>query len=208
MKMVDHTENMEPETNDDDDDRDEASKTYSLGHRPTDDRIPLAPIEFRCGSFTDPYEFFGDTNVLFCFSSCLPSATRVELAKAVGRQCQPGTIVITTEYQLSLSGIIEEYPDDPSLPHGVYNMELLATITGENESTGGLSTVYIHRLNSSVGDGIRREPPVLSIHERAYRAIKDVEVSNDPVAFVRRVANEMIFSGFPDSWIPQSKTEI
>lgn len=176
--------------------------TYSLRHRSTQSRIPLAPIEFHCGSFTDPYQYFGDSNILFCFSSCLPPSTRLDLARAIGRQCQKGTIVITTEYALAGKGTIEPSPDDPSLPHGRYELELLETITGENESTGGLSTVYIHRLNESVGDGLVRHPPELSIHEKCYRAVKSVEDSNDPRVFVRKVANEMIFAGFPVSWIP------
>ena len=31
--------------------------------------LPLAPIEFSCGSFDDPYEYFGDSDVIFVFSS-------------------------------------------------------------------------------------------------------------------------------------------
>jgi len=205
----DTVDNYHPQSaNADDDDKveEEKPKSYSMGYRGNDDeeeRISLAPIEFHCGSFTDPYQFFGDSNIVFCFSSCLPPTTRIELAKAIGRQCQSGTIVITTEYQLPAGGTIEPNLEDPSLPHGEYALELLYTVTGTNESTGGLSTVYIHRLTTSVGDGIPRTPPILSISERAYRAIKEVEETNDTTAFVRRVVNDMVFAGFPNSWIPK-----
>ena len=178
---------------------------YSLLHRPTLQRLPLAPIEFHCGSFTDPYQYFGDTTILFCFSSCLPLTTRHELAHAIGRQCRPGTMVLTTEYPLPLSGTIDPCPQDPSLPYGDFEFELLESITGINESTGGSSTVYLHQLKVSVGDGLPRTRPIPSLADRAYQAVMHVEETNDPTAFVRRVANDMIFAGFPDHWIPNKK---
>lgn len=180
---------------------------YSLPCSPgeeDDDRIPLAPMEFHCGSFTDPYQYFGDSRILFCFSSCLQPETRLELAQSIGRQCLPGTIIITTEYALPLSGRIEESPDDPDLPHGAFSFEVLESLTGENESTGGLSTVYMHRLTQSVGDGVRRNAPILPLSEIAYRAIAYMETNHDARLFLQRVANDMVFAGcFPESWIPQ-----
>jgi hypothetical protein len=44
----------------------------------------------------------------FCFSSAMPYPVMIQLARAVGRQWLPGTLVITTEYQLPLGGTILE----------------------------------------------------------------------------------------------------
>lgn len=167
--------------------------------------LPLSPIQLRCGSFTDPYEFFGDSNVVFVYSSAMPYHILIDLAHAIGRQCQPGTLVITTEYQLPTGGHIPPCEDDVSLPHGDYELELLETLTGENDSTGGLSTVYIQRLTKSVGDGIPRSPPELPVSEIAYRVIKQLERGelNNPKLFLRNVSNQMAFLGLPESWRPK-----
>jgi hypothetical protein len=174
-------------------------------------RLPLAPMDLQCGSFTDPYEFYADANLVFVYSSAMPYHILVDLARAVGRQCQPGTLVITTEYQLPLGGTIEPCEDDPTLPHGEYQLELLETMTGENESTGGLSTIYIQRLVRSIGDGIRRSPPILPVSEIAYRVIQKLmlmeqgKLKNNPQQlFLRNVSNQMIFLGLPESWRPKS----
>lgn len=167
--------------------------------------LPLAPIDLQEGSFTDPYQFFGDANIVFVFSSCLPPNIRADLALALGRQCQPGTIVLTTEYQLPLGGDIEKDPDDETLPHGSYKMELLETLNGTNECTGGTSTVYVHKLVESLGDGEPRCKPKLPVSEIAFRVIKQLEAGelNDPQAFLRNVSNQMVFLGLPDSWRPK-----
>ncbi|CAJ1967773.1 unnamed protein product [Cylindrotheca closterium] len=143
--------------NDDDND----STEYFLG---SNHQLPLAPIQLSCGSFDDPYEFFGDADVIFCFSSAMPHHILVDLARAVGRQCKPGTIVLTTEYRLPEGGTITDDVGngDPSLPHdGEYALELVEELNGTNEATGGESTVFVHRLTQSlVPDG--QEPQPLS----------------------------------------------
>ena len=87
--------------------------------------LPLAPISFSCGSFEDPYEHFGDADLVFVFSTCWTDDMMTSLGKCIGRQCKPGTIDITTEFQIPLSGEIEKVESDASLPYGEYEMELL-----------------------------------------------------------------------------------
>lgn len=176
---------------------------YGLFH--LNEFVPLSPIELNCGSFTDPYVFFGDSNVIFVYSSAMPYYILIDLARAIGRQCQPGTLIITTEYQLPRGGQIPPWEDDPSLPHGEYEIELIETLTGENDSTGGVSTAYIQRLTKSLGDGIRRSPPVLPVSEIAYRVIQKLERGelNNPKLFLRNVSNQMAFLGLPESWRPK-----
>jgi len=163
--------------------------------------LPLAPIELECGSFTDPYGSFCDANILFCFSSAMPNHILVDLARSIGRQSLPGTIVITTEYKLPLGGSLDPLPDDPEYPCGEYELELLETISGDCTAVGGESTVFIHRVVKSVGTGKRRVRPVLPPSELAYRAIKHME-EIDTQIFLNQVSNQMAFLGFPDSWRP------
>ena len=178
-------------------------------------RLPLAPIEFVCGSFDDPYTYFGDADCVFCFSSCMSPTILQSLSQAIGRQCRPGTMVITTDFSLPLVGTIDPHPDDPSLPHGDYELELLEPTTGIDGYcwlTGGQSTAYIHRVKTSLweedggtGMGRRRFPPELSVSEKAYRAIKAVEEERDEGAVIRflsGVRNNMFFAGFPEHWLP------
>ena len=56
-----------------DDDVLDKPPTYSLPVGEDNDRLPLAPVEFVCGSFEDPYLYFGDVDCVFCFSSFLIS---------------------------------------------------------------------------------------------------------------------------------------
>ena len=169
---------------------------------PSDDEpLPLAPIEMECGSFEDPYSSFCDADILFCFSSCLSSHLRINLARSIGRQSRPGTIVITTEYQLPLGGQLTEVPDDLDYPCGEYELELLDTISGPCTAVGGESTVYIHRVLKSIGNGERRVQPLLPVSELAYRAIQHME-QTDTSKFIVQVSNQMAFLGFPESWRP------
>jgi SAM-dependent methyltransferase len=166
--------------------------------------IPLAPVELKCGSFDDPYEFFGDSDLIFVFSSCMNTHILINLAQSIGRQCKPGCLVLTTEYHLPLGGNVGPLTDDPDYPSGEYALELLESITGTNEATGGESTVHIHRVTKALGTGIPRERPKLSVSEICYRAIKEAEdpSKNDPRDFLRCVSNQMAFIGLPDSWRP------
>jgi hypothetical protein len=127
------------------------------------------------------------------------------LARSIGRQCQPGCLVLTTEYKLPLSGTLEPLEDDPEYPSGEYALELVESITGSNQATGGESTVHIHRVTKALGNGAPRPRPQLSVSDICYKAIKaaedpSVNNSND---FLRRVSNQMAFVGLPESWRPQ-----
>ena len=57
--------------------------------------IPLSPVELRCGSFADPNENISDADLCFVFSTCFDEETMGMVGKFIGRQCKPGTIVIT-----------------------------------------------------------------------------------------------------------------
>jgi hypothetical protein len=167
--------------------------------------IPLSPIELRCGSFDDPYEFFGDADLLFVFSTCMDSHVLTNLARAVGRQCQPGCLVLTTEYKLPMSGKLEPLEDDSDYPFGEFALELLESVTGSNQATGGESTVHIHRVTKALGNGSPRSRPELSVSDVCYHAIKAAEDPsvNDAKDFLRRVSNQMAFVGLPESWRPK-----
>jgi hypothetical protein len=167
--------------------------------------LPLSPIELRCGSFDDPYEFFGDADLLFVFSTCMESRVLTNLARAIGRQCQPGCLVLTTEYKLPLGGMLEPLDDDPGIPYGEYALELVESVTGSNQATGGESTVHIHRVTKALGTGSPRSKPKLSVSDVCYRAIKTAEdpAMNDTKDFLRRVSNQMAFVGLPESWRPK-----
>lgn len=125
-------------------------------------QIPLAPIKLSCGSFDNPYEFFGDANIVFCFSSAMPYHVIVNMARACGRQCKPGSLIITTEYALPIGGTIESFPEDPCVPDGDFKLELVEELHGSCDATGGESTVFIHRLTKSLGTGQSLTKPDLS----------------------------------------------
>lgn len=174
---------------------------------PVDDdkRRSLAPVEFVCGSFEDPYLYFGDVDCVFCFSSCMSSSILQSLSQAVGRQCRPGAIVITTDFSLELRGYIPANADDEDLPHGEYQLALLETVDGYCWLTGGQSTAYIHRVEKSLWDGTGpRIKPELPISEKAFRAVMAMEEAKDSSAirFLSGVRNNMFFAGFPEKWIP------
>jgi hypothetical protein len=139
-----------------------SSKEYFLGHN---QELPLAPIKLSCGSFDDPYEFFGDANIVFCFSSAMPYHIIVNMARACGRQCQPGSLIITTEYELPEGGIIDTYEDDSNVPAGNYELELIEELNGFCDATGGESTVFIHRLTKSLGTGNPIPKPKVTVSD-------------------------------------------
>ena len=134
----------------------------------------------------------------------MPDSVRAALAVQIGRQCKPGTIVMTTEYPLHLSGTCPAVTDDEErIPEGQYELELIDSVTGPCDVLGGTSTVYIHRLKQSM-QLPKLEPPVLTLAQKAYRAVLAAEKLRDPDAFVRQVYNRMVFLGLPDRFWPKS----
>ncbi|KAL3930499.1 MAG: hypothetical protein SGBAC_011737, partial [Bacillariaceae sp.] len=166
---------------------------YALG---SEHQLPLAPIKLSCGSFDDPYEYFGDSDVIFCFSSAMPYHIMIDMARAVGRQCQEGTLILTTEYRLPEGGTIDPVVvgnGDPRVPHGDYQLELVEELNGTNEATGGESTVFIHRLTQSLapaGGSVPLSRPKPNVSDMCYNAIQSLQ-ENDPQRFLRQVTNQM-----------------
>lgn len=176
---------------------------YALGSK---HQLPLAPIQLSCGSFDDPYEFFGDADIIFCFSSAMPYHIMIEMARAVGRQCKEGTLVLTTEYRLPEGGTIDPIEKDSRVPFGSYELELVEELNGTNEATGGESTVFVHRVVKSVGIGHPISRPEPNVSDMCYDAIQHLQ-KNDPQRFLRQVSNQMMFLGLPDSWLPKLDSE-
>ena len=105
------------------------------------------------------------------------------ISQAVGRQCKPGCIVITSEYQLPLEGYIPPSTNgDTELPYGYYQLELVEELTGDCWCTGGQSTVYFHRVITSLreetndGDNYRRIKPA---HLRALEQEEEVDEAKE-----------------------------
>lgn len=177
----------------------------SEGNSQETNSLPLAPIEFINGSFDDPYLHLSDIDVAFVFSSCMGPDVLQSLSYAIGRQCHPGTIIITTDYPLILEGTIPSDPEDSSLPHGDYKLEVLKQIDGYCEVLGGCSTACIHVVKTSLHSeyGINpRSKPQLPIEDQAYKIIKAFEeksLSNTD-KFLREVYNSMVFSDMPAEW--------
>ncbi len=172
----------------------------------TSGHLPLAPIEFTCGSFTNPYEYLGDIDCSFVFSSCMKPDLVEELSVAIGRQCKPGTIIITTEFPLFLKGNIEQLADDESMPHGRYEIQLLEKINGFCWLLGGESTAYIHRVITSLWTEYSgpKKPPQSSLEEEAFKLVLLIEKGEltDTNAFLRNVRNDMIFHDLPQEFLP------
>ncbi len=169
--------------------------------------LPLAPIEFTCGSFTDPYEYVGDIDCAFCFSSCMKPDIIQDLSAAIGRQCKPGTIVITTEYPLFLHGSVDPVDNDASIPYGPYEIELLEKVDGWCWLLGGESTAYIHRVKRSYWEDYAgpRRMPQSSLEEEAYNLVQLIEngTLTNTTDFLRRVRNSMVFHDLPPDFIPK-----
>eukprot|EP00986_Skeletonema_menzelii_P012311 scaffold6737_cov134-Skeletonema_menzelii.AAC.2 len=170
--------------------------------------IPLAPMQMIQGSFTNPYQYLADVDCAFVFSSCMNPNLLEQLSIAVGRQCRPGTIIITTEFPLFLTGHIDPLEDDESMPSGEYEIELLEKIDGWCWLMGGESTAYIHRVKSSLSDlyGGPRESPRLSLEDEAYQLVQLMESSEgltDTKLFMRNVLNNMIFNDVPPEFLPK-----
>ena len=182
----------------------DGSVQYALPSPNAPGGLALAPVEFSCGSFDDPYEYFGDSDCIFAFSTCFGPDLLDMLSRAVGGQCKPGCIVITTEHQLKTEGVVEPNLEDPSLPSGPYKLELLEEMSGRNPVVGGISTVFFYRVVESLGDGTRRTKPELSVEEQAFRVVKDLESGEltNTKSFMVGVHNNLAFLDFPESWSP------
>ncbi len=169
--------------------------------------LPMAPLKFTCGSFTDPYEYLGDIDCAFVFSSCMGSDLIEELSVAIGRQCKPGTIIITTEFPLFLRGKIDPVDGDDTIPSGEYVIQLLEKIDGWCWVMGGKSAAYIHQVTASLSDdyGGRRLKPQLPLEEDAFRLIQLMEKGElvDTKGFLKKVYNDMIFNGLPHEFLPK-----
>mmetsp|Transcript_38604 Transcript_38604/g.92970 ORF Transcript_38604/g.92970 Transcript_38604/m.92970 type:complete len:428 (-) Transcript_38604:307-1590(-) len=169
--------------------------------------LPLAPLKFTCGSFTDPYEYLGDIDCAFVFSSCMKPDLVKELSCSIGLQCKPGTIIITTEFPLFLHGSIDPLEEDDSMPHGRYEIQLLEKIDGWCWLMGGESTAYIHRVKTSFWEEYAgpKEVPRLSLEEEAFMLVQSMEneTLTDTKSFLRRVRNDMVFHGVPHEFIPE-----
>lgn len=161
--------------------------------------LPLAPIQFTCGSFLNAYEYLGNIDCAFVFSSCMKPSLIKDLSTAIGRQFRPGSIIITTEFPLVLRGQIDPLENDDSMPHGHYEIELLEKVDGWCWLMGGESTAYIHRVKTSLWSEYAgpRTKPNLSLDDEAYQLVQLMESGQltDTKAFWRDVHNEMSFRG-------------
>ena len=152
------------------------------------------------------FQYPGDADCAFVFSSCMNADLLQELSIAIGRQCKPGTIIITTEFPLCLRGNISPVPDDESMPYGSYEIQLLEEIDGWCWLLGGRSTAYIHRVTASLSEDYAgpREKPELSLEEEMFRLVQSIESGEltNTQEFVRKVRNDMIFRGLPPEFLP------
>ena len=178
----------------------------------TSPSFPLAPIQFTQGSFTDPYLHLSDIDVAFVFSSCMSSSIISSLSQALGRQCRPGTILITTDYPLILEGTCEAQENDPSMPFGTYRFELLNQMDGYCWLVGGVTTAYIHVVKESLWESYgtdKRDPPELSLEEQAWKLVQAREDGSltDTNKFLKEVYNKMMFYGYSE-WSAGLKDEL
>ncbi|KAI2497044.1 hypothetical protein MHU86_17470 [Fragilaria crotonensis] len=196
----------------------------------SDMKIKLAPIHFTCGSFDDPNVYFGDSDCVFVFSSCMSKSIISSLSKAIGYQCKPGTIVISTEFPLELEGTVDPSndPDELRYSHCNYDgdfddpddreewyrfcaeegiepkpfkFELVETIDGYCWLTGGVSTAYIHRVVSSAWEEGRGPSDAKEISNEEEAAMAWIYgLKQHTKDFYRDVRNNMIFHGFSEKW--------
>lgn len=110
--------------------------------------LALAPIQLSCASVLDPKEYIGDIDCAFVFSSAMSKELLTNISAAVGRQCKPGTVVITTDYMLELNGWVKACEDDNREGH--YSFRLLESIDGPCSVVGGITTAYIHEVVESL----------------------------------------------------------
>jgi hypothetical protein len=190
----------EDDENDDDENDDDEHNQPPLGANTAGADVDR--IEWTCGSFTDPYFYFGDSQIIFCFSTCMDQSTIDSLGQAIGRQCRPGTVVITTDYRLPTTGEILPVEGDLRVPYGTYEFECVKEMDVWCWLLGGPSKAYVHKVTRSLYvDGLfPLSPPVLSLSEKAWRVVRDLDEegrSSRADAFIRNVDNNIIFHGLP-----------
>jgi SAM-dependent methyltransferase len=174
--------------------------------------LPIAPIDLACGSFADPYTHFGDADVIFMFTSALNPTLLCELSLAVGRQCRPGTLVLTTDYALNLEGEVPPVEGDNRFSSGSFRLEIVDQIDGWCWCTGGQTTAYIHRVVKAVHpEGLPHalDRPVPSVQDVAFQVAMQRERGEltDTDRFLRGVANNVRFQGLPEGFVPRRYQE-
>ena len=121
----------------------------SQGHN----QLTMAPVDLVCGSFDDAHVALGDSDVIFMFSSAVDQSLLTQLSRAIGRECKPGTLIITTDYKLDLEGTVTGMYG-AQVP---FRLELVDEIDGWCWCTGGETTAHIHRVTESVR-GVPKQP--------------------------------------------------
>jgi Histone methylation protein DOT1 len=121
-------------------------------------------VELLCGSFAEPRTavYFGDSDCIFSFSTCMNGPTMDLMGQAIRRQCRPGTIVITTDYRLpeTSAGSGSSDDDDDDEPWWLDNdssttrkrrrsrkrIRLLKEIPTYCQLVGGECTAFLHQV--------------------------------------------------------------
>lgn len=102
---------------------------------------PAAPVELCCGSFNNEANiYFGDSDFIFSFSTCMNGPTMDMMGRAIRRQCRPGTMVVTTDYRLPET---DGSDDEPSSRR---RLERLREIPTSCQLVGGECTAFLHRV--------------------------------------------------------------
>jgi hypothetical protein len=141
------------------------------------------------------------------FASALNPALLSELSLAIGRQCRPGTLILTTDYSLNLEGDVPPVVGDDRFSSGSYRLEIVDQIDGWCWCTGGQTTAYIHRLVASAhSQGIPHalDRPIPSLQDVAFQVAMQRERGEltDTDRFLRGVANNVRFQGLPEGFVP------
>lgn len=173
-------------------DQDERSSSSSL---------QLSPIEFLCASFDDPEVQLGDADCIFVFSTCMSSQLMETIAQSIGRQCRPGTVVITIDSEIPTEGILSGDDDETERR---FQFQLMESMDGWCWITGGESTAYLYKVVQSQwslqdATSKRRES---SREILCFRAVKKAEAERDYKRFLVGVYNNMVFNGIPEKFWP------
>jgi hypothetical protein len=165
--------------------------------------LPIAPIEFICGSFDDPYVHLGDVDLVFCFSSCFPDGVIEVVSRGVGR-CRPGTILVTTDYEPPLEGYLPPVSNDVRVPHGYYRLEKIESIDGACQVVGGRTRAHIYRVVESAWNGKVITRPKFSKREKARQLVDLMESGQlaNPEKFLISVHNALMFLDIPEELRP------
>jgi hypothetical protein len=103
-----------------------------------------APVELCCGSFDDEVNiYFGDSDFIFSFSTCMNGPTMDMMGRAIRRQCRLGTMVVTTDYRLPETDGLDG--NESSTPRR-RRLELLREIPTACQLVGGECTAFLHRV--------------------------------------------------------------